>query len=151
MNAVWWSSSKESKWYWTVQCSFASTDAVGTEWDPYDGLSVRCINDNAGSLPVVIGKAPIVMTEPATNISATGATLNGTVNANDLSTIVIFEYDNSEGYGQQVTAEQSPVRGSASINVSATLTSLTGGTYHFRITAENSSGRSFGSGLEFKL
>jgi uncharacterized protein (TIGR02145 family) len=46
MNAVWWSSSKEMQWYWTVQCSFASTDAVRTEWDPYDGLSVRCIKNN---------------------------------------------------------------------------------------------------------
>jgi uncharacterized protein (TIGR02145 family) len=151
MNAVWWSSTKELNWFWTVQCSFASTDAVATEWDLYDGLSVRCISGNTDSLPVVSDKAPIVMTEPATNISATGATLNGTVNANDLSAIVIFEYDNSEGYGQQITAEQSPVTGNTSAIVSAKLTGLTKGTYHFRITAENSSGKRFGSGLEFKL
>jgi uncharacterized protein (TIGR02145 family) len=45
LNAVWWSSSWDMQWYWTVQCSFASTDAVRTEWEKNGGLSVRCIKD----------------------------------------------------------------------------------------------------------
>jgi len=44
-NAVWWSSSKQDIWYWTVQCSFASTYAVRTEDKMNEGHSVRCIKD----------------------------------------------------------------------------------------------------------
>ena len=73
-----------------------------------------------------------ITTQPATNVSANEATLNGTVNANDLSTIVTFEYGISTDYGHEVSAEQSPVTGNTSTNVSATLTGLSGGIYHFR-------------------
>jgi hypothetical protein len=82
----------------------------------------------------------------ATNISIDGATLNGraTLNgyvpANNLSTVVTFEYGTSTSYGHELTAIQSPLDGSVSTNVSAELTDLTPGTYHFRIKAVNSAG-----------
>ncbi len=82
----------------------------------------------------------------ATNLTSTSVTLNGIVNANSFSSNVIFEYGTTTSYGQEVTPEQGPVTGNASINVSTILAGLTCGTiYHFRIKAENSSGISYGS------
>ncbi len=176
MNAAWWSSSKQDQWFWAAQCSFASTDAVLTEWKPYDGLSVRCIKGDPdpstlvtdtsrsviGQTPTVpadtsisvIGQAPSILDtdEPATNISPTGATLNGDVNANGLPTTVTFEYAYAKSMGipvseiewQIVTAEQSPLSDSTFKHVSAILTGLTRGTYFFRVKAENSVGTEYG-------
>jgi hypothetical protein len=99
---------------------------------------------------VTLGQAPTCTTQRATNIFATGVTLNGTVNANDLSTTVTFEYGTTTSYGITATASQSPVTGNTNINVSSDISGLTGGiTYHFRIKVENSLGVTYGSDMEF--
>ncbi len=54
---------------------------------------------------------PESLTQAATNLSKTGATLNGTVNPNGLSTTVTFEYGTTTSYDSSVTASQSPVTG----------------------------------------
>jgi uncharacterized protein (TIGR02145 family) len=97
-----------------------------------------------------LGNAPECITQPATNISATGATLNGTVNANYISTIVTFEYGTTSGYGNSTTATQSPVTGNTITNVSSDIIGLTSGTtYHYRIKAVNSLGTIYSSDLIF--
>jgi hypothetical protein len=96
------------------------------------------------------GLAPTATTMAATNKTATGATLNATVNANMVSTAVTFEYGTTTSYGQTVNASQSPVTGNAITNVSANLTGLTAGTtYHFRVKAVNSVGTTYGSDMTF--
>jgi uncharacterized protein (TIGR02145 family) len=88
-----------------------------------------------------LGGAPECITQPATNISAKGATLNGTVNANHSSATVTFDYGLTTEYGQTITATQSPVVGNSITNVSVAVTGLTEGkTYHFRVRAVNSLG-----------
>lgn len=97
-----------------------------------------------------LGQPPAATTQPVTNISASGATLNGTINANDLSTTVTFEYGTSTSYGQTATAAQSPVSGNAGTTVSSDITGLTSGvTYHVRIKAVNSLGTTYGEDLTF--
>ncbi|MBN1182181.1 MAG: fibrobacter succinogenes major paralogous domain-containing protein [Bacteroidales bacterium] len=97
-----------------------------------------------------LGQLPSCLTQPATNLSATGVTLNGTVNANDLSTTVTFEYGATISYGQTVTATQSPVVGNILTNVSAVRTGLTtGATYHYRIKTVNSLGTEYGDDMVF--
>jgi hypothetical protein len=96
-------------------------------------------------------QAPTATTEPITHSSGTGATLNGIVNASNLSTKVTFEYGTTTSYGQEVTAYQSPVTGYTNTNVSAALTGLMEGTYHFRVKAENSFWTVFGSDIEFTI
>lgn len=96
------------------------------------------------------GLAPTATTMAATNKTATGATLNATVNANMVSTAVTFEYGTTTSYGQTVNASPSPVTGNAITNVSANLTGLTAGTtYHFRVKAVNSVGTTYGSDMTF--
>ena len=97
-----------------------------------------------------LGKLPSSDTQPATNVSAEGAKLNGSVNANDLSTIVSFEYGTTISYGSTITGTQSPVTGNTITNISADVSELSAGTtYHFRIKAVNSLGTTYGSDLTF--
>lgn len=86
-----------------------------------------------------------VVTEPATGISATGATLNGTVNGNgtDVSA-VYFDYGASSAY-ENIFVNAVPFNVTAAQG--ATPVSLVIGglscdtTYHFRVTADDENGR----------
>jgi len=99
---------------------------------------------------VTLGQAPSALTQPACCISATGATLNGTVNPNYLSTTVTFEYGTTAEYGNTVTATQSPVSGNSPSSMSASITGLNPvTTYHYRIKAVNSLGSSTGDDITF--
>ncbi len=96
------------------------------------------------------GQSPTSVTLPATDISTSGATLNGAVNANYLSTVVTFEYGTSTTYGQTATASQSPVTGVSLVNVSANITGLTNGTtYHFRVKTVNLLGTVYSGDMVF--
>ena len=93
---------------------------------------------------------PSATTNPATSVSCTSATLNGTVNANGSSTTVTFEYGPTTAYGSTITATQSPVTGSTATSVSANLTGLSGCTiYHYRVKAVNTCGTVYGSDQTF--
>ncbi len=99
---------------------------------------------------VFTGQKPITTTQAATNITTTSVTLNAVVNANSLSTAVIFEYGKTINYGDTINATQSPVTGSSSVSVSTALTELLPGTtYHFRVKTKNSLGITYGSDLTF--
>ena len=94
--------------------------------------------------------APTATTGAASNISSNNATLNGTVNANNSQTTVTFEYGPDTNYGKMVGADPSPVSGSVNTSVSADLAELESNTtYHFRITANNDSGTTYGSDNTF--
>ncbi len=94
--------------------------------------------------------APVATTLSADTISATGATVHGSVNANNAATTVKFEYGLTTGYGIQVTAAQSPVNGTTVTLVSAPITGLTPNTtYHYRISATNAAGTTTGTDSTF--
>ena len=93
---------------------------------------------------------PIATTDAATAVSSTGATLNGTVNANNDNTTVTFEYGLDTGYGSSTPADQSPVTGGSNTAVSKAITGLTNNTtYHYRVVAQNGSGTTYGSDMTF--
>ena len=88
---------------------------------------------------------PTVVTNNATPVGNTDATLNGTVNANSASSTVTFEYGLTAAYGSTVNATPNTVTGSAVTPVSAAIIGLTvNTTYHFRVKAVNSGGTSYG-------
>jgi uncharacterized protein (TIGR02145 family)/uncharacterized repeat protein (TIGR02059 family) len=94
--------------------------------------------------------APSAITNSATSLTNTSATLNGTVNANGCSTLVTFDYGLTDSYGSTVTAVQSPVGGTSLINVSVDITGLVSGdAYHFRVKAVSTGGTSYGGDLYF--
>ena len=100
--------------------------------------------------PVEGIKVPFADTQTATNVQSGSATLNGTVNPNDLSAFVTFEYGSDTEYGNYIQAVQNPVSGNFISNVSAVVTDLDPGiTYHYRVVATNSFGSTAGLDLPF--
>lgn len=96
------------------------------------------------------GQSPTPMAATPTNLNVTNATLNGSVNANYLSTDVTFEYGTTTDYGSSITATQSPITGDTSTSVTADITGLLAGTtYHYRITAVNSLGTTHSDDIIF--
>jgi phosphodiesterase/alkaline phosphatase D-like protein len=94
--------------------------------------------------------APTATTGAAGSITISGATLNGTVNANNASTTVSFDYGTDTSYGTNVAATPSPVTGNTVTSVSVAITGLNPGvTYHFRVDATNSGGTTNGTDMTF--
>ncbi len=93
---------------------------------------------------------PSATTNAANNIDETSATLNGTINANNASTTVTFEYGHTTAYGETITADQSPVNGTSGTPVSKEITGLVpNATYHYRVVGVNSAGTTNGSDMTF--
>ncbi len=93
---------------------------------------------------------PEATTNAASGVTTTGATLNGTVNANNLSSTVTFEYGTDTNYGTTVTAAQSPVTGTSNTTVSKAITGLVSNTtYHYRVIGVNGAGTTNGADQTF--
>ncbi len=93
---------------------------------------------------------PTVVTTAASGIGLTTATVNGTVNANNSSATVTFQYGLTVAYGSTVAGVPSPVTGTTVTNVSAALSGLTGNTtYHYRVVATSAGGTSNGNDMTF--
>jgi len=91
---------------------------------------------------------PVVTTNPATNVTASAATLHGSLDPHGLSTTVHFQYGRTTSYGH-TTAMQSQ-SGNTYRNIAANITGLAAHTaYHFRIIATNSGGMRTGSDRTF--
>ena len=95
-------------------------------------------------------QVPVATTLPASLVSKVAATLNGTINASGISSVVSFEYGLTNAYGTTVTATPSPVTGAAATAVNFALTGLTANTtYHFRVRAANTEGTDIGVNQSF--
>ena len=94
--------------------------------------------------------APTVVTVAASGVNTSMATLNGTVNANNLSTTVTFNYGLTVAYGTTVPGVPATVTGTTITNVLANLTGLTSNTtYHYRVSGVNGVGTSNGNDMTF--
>ncbi len=95
----------------------------------------------------VFSNTPIVATLPATNITGTSSTFNGTVNPNGLATDYYFKWGTSASYGN-VTPTLSAGTVSTVVPVYADIAGLTPGTlYHYSVVASNSDGTAIGADL----
>ncbi len=93
---------------------------------------------------------PTVVTLPATAVTSTAATLNGTVNANIMSTTVTFDYGLTAAYGSSVAGVPGTVTGTTATPVAANLNGLLPGTtYHYRVSGVNANGTANGLDLTF--
>jgi hypothetical protein len=93
---------------------------------------------------------PTVETKPATGVTATGATLKGTVNPRGTETKYYFEYGVTEAYGTK-TAEVSAGSGVSGVEESTAISGLAENTtYHYRVVATNSFGTAEGKDLTFR-
>jgi hypothetical protein len=93
---------------------------------------------------------PTVVTLDATDVNSSLATLNGTVNANNLITDVSFEWGITSLYGNTVDAIPPTVSGTTNTPVLAYLSGLQSNTiYHFRVKGTNLAGTTTGEDLTF--
>lgn len=107
-------------------------------------------NSLGGQKNIVIAIKPTVETKETVSIASTTATIKGTVNANNASSTVTFEYGLTDSYGSSVTAAQSPLSGNTVTSVSGSLTGLIpNATYHYRVKAANTIGTSYGDDAVF--
>lgn len=91
---------------------------------------------------------PVVTTNPATNVAAFSATLNGSVNPRGAPTMVSFQYGLTTSYGS--TTPMQTQNGNTVRPVSANIAGLLANrTYHFRIVAHNNGGTVFGTDRTF--
>jgi len=121
----------------TYHFRIAATNSAGTRYG-----SDRTFTTLSSTGP------PVVITNPATNITTNTATLNGTVDPHGLTTTVYFQYGTTAAYGH-TSASQSKT-GNLYQNVSANISGLTAlTTYHFRIVGTNTSGTTYGGDRTF--
>lgn len=100
--------------------------------------------------PLPLATGPTVVTTAATAVTSSTATLNGTVNANNASTTVTFDYGLTTAYGTNVPAVPGTVTGNTVTPVSAPITGLLPNTlYHYRVNGVNANGTANGLDLTF--
>jgi len=109
-------------------------------------FDISNVNFTIGAVP-----GPIVATNAATSVAATGATLNGTVSSNGAITTVTFNYGTTISYGSNAVAAQSPLAFDAvNAPVSAAVTGLVCNTlYHYRVVGASSAGTNNGNDVTF--
>ena len=95
--------------------------------------------------------APATTTEAASNVTASGAKLNASVNPEGQNvTDCHFEYGPTSSYGTSIPCATLPGSGSTPAAVSAALSSLAANTaYHYRISATNPGGTNHGGDQQF--
>ncbi len=96
------------------------------------------------------GTAPTATTVAASSITTSSATLNGTVNANNATTTVTFEWGTTTSLGNSINATPNSVTGTTNTNVTANLTGLSANTtYYYRVKAVSANGTTYGSTMSF--
>ncbi len=117
-------------------------------WSVTDANGCSRTGLNLGTVVTVVSAT--VSTDDATIITSGSATLNGTVNANNFSADISFEYGLTPAYGDSITATPGTVTGTDVTTVSGTVTGLEANTlYHFRVVASIQGCRSYGEDLTF--
>lgn len=94
-----------------------------------------------------------VETAPASDITQSGATLNGSFTGNGADTHYLFEWGSDTSYGQ-TTPDVDAGSGTGGVAAMANLTGLdvytpSGGVYHYRLVAHNGAGTTYGQDRTF--
>ena len=117
-------------------------------WSVTDANGCSRTGLNLGTT-VTVASATI-STGDATLITTGSAGLNGTVDANNFSADISFEYGLTPAYGNSVVATPGVVTGTEVTTVSANVTGLEANTlYHFRVVASIQECLSYGEDLTF--
>jgi RHS repeat-associated protein len=100
---------------------------------------------------LVTPKLPTLTTEAATGVTASAATLKGSINPNGWAASYQFEYGLTTSYGTSVPVPAASTGwGTTPVAVSKTISGLQeGGTYHYRLTASNPAGSASGADKTF--
>jgi len=123
----------------TYHYQLAATNAAGSGYS----------TDMTLTTSAAVLQPPTVFTRSATAVTATSATIAGTVNPNGLPTTYYFHWGNNTAYGNVVAPVSVPAQ-STPLDVSAGLTGLSPGTtYHYQLVATNNAGTTLGADQTF--
>jgi hypothetical protein len=125
----------------------------------FDNAAPTSFTNDQRGFPRVSGAAPDigavemtmadVATLPATDVTGTAATLNGTVNRNGTATSVFFQYGANTNYGR-FTSTNALANTDSALLVQGPITNLQlSNTYHFRIVAISAFGLIMGADRTF--
>ncbi|HTY96742.1 MAG TPA: hypothetical protein VMB91_06855 [Solirubrobacteraceae bacterium] len=119
---------------WTLSLGASGVGLAGVSCLP-GGACVAV--DGAGRSLVGLDPAPAVSGASASQISSSEATLSGSVNANDASSLSCqFEYGTTSAYGRSIPCSTPPAANAGTQPVAAQLAALSPNTtYHFRLLA----------------
>jgi hypothetical protein len=153
----------------TALGSFTIIDNVGKDQTSYNDIGLisgnvytyrlfsfnssgRSISySNEANADTYFGSKPYAETVFANQIEGKKAKLNAIVNPNSANTVVIFEYGITEAYGKFAFSSSNYLEGINNVDATAIISDLKGNTtYHYRISAENSFGMSYGLDKTFK-
>src|SRR4051812_6972447 len=99
--------------------------------------------------PSALAAAPTATTGPASNVTATSATVSGSVSTGKEQTTYHFEYGTTTAYGT-ATPTANAGKGNKTANVSADLSGLAPSTtYHYRLAATTPPGTVAGADMPF--
>jgi len=136
-----------------------SDEVVGLELNTRYLVRTWAVNDAGGAEGIsAIGTfktaviAPEVETGAAGSVTTAFAELTGTINAVGDQTTYYFEYGLTSSYGRRVPAGAAAIAGAGRVprTFSQAIHGLAAGTtYHYRLVAENSAGRTLGSDKSF--
>jgi hypothetical protein len=116
---------------------------------PSTNVTFTLLSGNSTNNFTTPATVPSATTQPATALTATSATLNGTVNPDGAATTAWFEYGLTTGYGS-VSSSTSIGSGILAVPVNIGASGLLNGTnYHYRLAASNHFGVSRGSDSSF--
>jgi hypothetical protein len=137
----------------TTFANYGSATVAGQSYSYYvvvhltSGATVTS-NTVSATAPTNCAVPATVTTLAATNISSSGATMNGSVNPNGLSTTVWFQWGTTTALGQNTGS--ATTTGTTAASWSSTFSGLAqNATIFYRIAAQNSAGTSYGSTLSF--
>lgn len=117
---------------------------VAPGWETQGNIFVAFM---VSSSSTTTGSAPAIATNSATQVSGSGAMLNGYVNGNGLATNAWFEYGTMTSLGNSTPQYG---YGSGASNFNAGLSNLASNTtYYFRAVAQNTQGLVYGSIYSF--
>lgn len=107
------------------------------------------VSSGADATFTTLAVAPTATTQPATSITASTATLNGSVNPGGAATACYFQYGLTTNYGS-FSATNNLSAGNGAVAISNAVAGLPPGTlYHYRAVANNNAGSSAGTDLTF--
>lgn len=159
-NGVFKSTDYGTTWVELVEAG-GTADASGLNVSPHTGIvfnrgyaGTYLYDPNQSEAPPPVGGLPSVSTGTATSVTSTTATLQGSVNPNNLNTTYRFQYNtanNSWGTATNTGSQTvSSSYGTQNVGVTQGISGLTAGTNYFtRIQANNGSGSVSGNPTTF--
>jgi len=127
-----------------------SAGTLMDEWRLYNRALSAAEITATWNQPLPLGGPPICVTQAATGVTTTSATLNGTVNANGYSTTTSFKWGLTAAYGNIAAGAPLTITGNTAISITANLSGLLpGNTYHYCVCGVNSAGNNCGNDMTF--